>query len=368
MLTSLTRVKLVVFALLAVLAVGYTGVHYARIGWVAGEPGYYVVTVNLPSSGGLYPGADVTYRGAPVGRVGALSLAGNGVRASLDINSSAPPIPARAQAVVADLSAVGEQYLDLRPVTSAGPYLTAGSVIGQQETQVPPPVTDMLAAVDALANSLPKASLRTLVDELDAGFSGQGANLQLLLNDASSFTRAAASDITPTSELISEGRSVLATQQAESTAIEQFATDGSLFAGQLASSDSDLRRLISSAPAAATQVSGLLADNDPDLGLTIANLVSVAGVAEPRQAALRELLSALPAVVAAGNTVVTKNGGSFGLSLTFFNPLPCTSGYQGSSHENGLDTTPSRLNISAGCTSPASSGIDVRGSQNAPAP
>jgi phospholipid/cholesterol/gamma-HCH transport system substrate-binding protein len=132
------------------------------------------------------------------------------------------------------------------------------------------------------------------------------------------------------------------------------------------SSDPDLRALITAAPKAAEQVSDLLNDNDPDLGLTIANLLTTSELADSRQPALEELLSALPAVAAVGNTVVTKDGANFGLTLTFFDPLPCTDGYQGTTHDNGTDTKPSALNTSAACDSPPSTGIDVRGSANAP--
>jgi phospholipid/cholesterol/gamma-HCH transport system substrate-binding protein len=367
MLTWLTRTKLVVFALLAVVVIGYTGVHYANIGKVFGVPGYYVVKADLPQAGGLYTNADITYRGVSVGRVGPITLSGSGVQADLDISNSAPPIPSDTEAVVADLSAVGEQYLDLRPSTASGPYLTAGSVIGEPATQIPRPVTDMLSAVDALANSLPAASLRTLVSELYNAFNGQGPNLATLLRASGSFTRAASINVGATNALIQDGQSVLATQQAETGAIEQFATDGELFAHQLASSDSDLRGLIAATPSAAEQVTELLQDNDPDLGLTLANLLTTSDVALTRQSALQELLSALPAVVAAGNTVITKNGSSFGLALTFFDPSPCTDGYQGTIYRNGLDTSPAPpLNTKAHCASPVSSGIDVRGSAHAP--
>jgi phospholipid/cholesterol/gamma-HCH transport system substrate-binding protein len=368
MLSWLTRVKLVVFAVLAVLVIGYTGVHYAQIGSIVGLPGYYTVTVNLPDAGGLYTNADVTYRGVSVGRVASLSLSGSGVTAQLHIDNSAPPIPASSQAVVADLSAVGEQYLDLRPASSSGPYLAAGSVIGQPNTSVPAPVTDLLTSVDALANSLPHQSLQTLENELYDAFNGQGANLQLLLDSASSFNQAALANVTPTSQLIDEGQTVLATQNAETNAIEQFATQGSTFANQLAADDSDLRSLIQATPSAAEQVVDLLKDNNPDLGLVIANLLTTANVAAPREPALKELLSVLPAVTAAGNTVVTPSGGSFGLTLTFFDPLPCTQGYQGTDYQNGLATSPGPLNTNAACTAPASSGVDVRGSAHHPGP
>jgi phospholipid/cholesterol/gamma-HCH transport system substrate-binding protein len=367
MLSKFTWARVAVFVVLAVLVLGFTGVRYANVGRFFGAPGYYVVNVDLADGGGLYPNADVTYRGVTVGRVGAMTLTGSGVRAELDISDSAPRIPASVHAVVADLSAVGEQYLDLSQGTGSGPYLTANDVIAQSRTQIPQPVTDLLTNVDALARSLPAGSLQTVVNELYQGFNGQGTNLQALLDASSSFTSAASSDITPTSELITESRGVLATQQAETGAIESFAASAELLAQQLDSSDSDLRRLITAAPQAAQQVTGLLRDNDPNLGLTLANLLTTSDVALTRQPALKELLSVLPAVTAAGDTVVTKNGANFGLALTFFNPLPCTAGYQGTTYRNGLNTSSAPpLNTQAHCASPPSTGTDVRGSANAP--
>ncbi|CAM5522554.1 hypothetical protein SPURM210S_00671 [Streptomyces purpurascens] len=78
----------------------------------------------------MFPGAEVTYRGVPVGKVGALRLAGpDGVSVTLDIEDGAPRIPADTLAVVANRSAVGEQYVDLQPRTSHGPYLLNGGTI-----------------------------------------------------------------------------------------------------------------------------------------------------------------------------------------------------------------------------------------------
>ncbi|HTU75006.1 MAG TPA: MCE family protein [Trebonia sp.] len=366
MLTVLTRAKVALFVVLAVVALAYAGIRYAGVGRFFGVPGYYVVKVNLAQAGGLYTDADVTYRGVTVGRVGSLSLAGSGVQADLDIDNSAPRIPAGSQAVVADLSAVGEQYVDLRPTSSAGPYLTAGDVIPQADTAIPAPVTGLLTNVDALARSLPTSSLQTVVNELYLGFNGQGQDLQKLLDDFSDYTRAANASITPTSELIGDSQGVLATQEQDSGYIESFATSIEELAQQLESSDPDLRALITAAPKAAEQVSGLLNDNDPDLGLTIANLLTTSELADSRQPALQELLSALPALAAIGDTVVTKDGANFGLTLTFFDPLPCTDGYQGTTYENGTDTRPGTLNTNAACDSPSSTGIDVRGSAHAP--
>ena len=72
MLTRTTRIQIVVFAVIAVLAIGYTGFHYANLGRLLGLRGYYVVQMELANGGGIFPQADVTYRGVSVGRVGAV--------------------------------------------------------------------------------------------------------------------------------------------------------------------------------------------------------------------------------------------------------------------------------------------------------
>jgi phospholipid/cholesterol/gamma-HCH transport system substrate-binding protein len=367
MLTRTTRIQLVAFAVIAVVVLAYTGFHYAGLGRLIGLRGYYTVQMDLSNAGGIFPNGDVTYRGVSVGRVGTLQLTPAGVVADLNISSSAPPIPARLHAVVADLSAVGEEYVDLRPLTTEGPYLAQGSVIPRQATQIPLPVTSVLNSVNTLATSLPLASLRVVLNELATGFADQGVNIQQLIDGQSKLVRAANSTISQSIMLTEDSQVVLATQNAESAAFTSFASSLRLFAGQLAASDSDLRRLVANGPAAATQVAGLITDISPSLGALIANLLTISEVSLTRGSNIEELLSALPAAIAAGSTVITRNGAKFGVALTFFNPLPCTAGYQGTKIRNGLDTSPGPpLNTKARCTSPPSSGIGVRGSANAP--
>jgi phospholipid/cholesterol/gamma-HCH transport system substrate-binding protein len=367
MLTRAIKLKLVAFAVLGVLVLAFTGVHYANLGRYLGLRGYYVVRLELADAGGLYPGANVTYRGLSVGRVGAMRLTSTGIEVDLDISDSAPPIPGRLQAGVADLSAVGEQYLDLRPVTSAGPYLADGSVIPQRETELPLPVTSVLTSINALATSLPLGSLRALTNELATGFAGQSANIQALVDGNSSLARAADATLPQTITLLRDSRTVLATQIAESGALVSFGKTALLLARQLDKANGSLRELIIQAPQAAAQVANLLADSNPSLGVLIANLLTTSDVTLSRGKALDELLSALPADVAIGSTVINGKGARFGVALTFFSPLPCTAGYGGTMYRNGLDTSPGApLNTSAGCAEPASSGIDVRGSAHAP--
>ncbi|MGC0377508.1 MCE family protein [Streptomyces sp. SAI-229] len=367
MITPAVRLKNLAFLVVAVLALSFLGIRYADLGRYVGVADYYTVDVRLPHTGGLFTHSDVTYRGVSVGRVGPIGLTDEGVVAELRIKKSAPRIPADTKAVVAGLSAVGEQYIDLRPESDGSPYLTDGTRIEQADTRVPAPVTDVLTSVDDLARSVPLDDLRTVVDEFGQAFEGHGDDLQALLDSGGDFIEAADRAWPSTSLLITDGETVLRTQAQEAEAIRDFAGGAEELARALKGSDADLRRLLAVTPEAATQVSGLLRDLDPSLGVVLANLLTTSEVAVTRQRGIEELLVQYPAAVAAGSTAVDGGKLNLGMAVTFFTPLPCTDGYGATRYRNGLDLgTAPALNTGAACTAPAAGGSNVRGSANAP--
>ncbi|MFE7137296.1 MCE family protein [Streptomyces sp. NPDC091406] len=367
MITLAIRLKNLAFLVIAVLVLGYLGVRYADLGHYVGLRGYYTVTVQLPQTGGLYTHSNVTYRGVSVGRVGPIELTENGVEAELRIEKDAPRIPDSLTAVVANLSAVGEQYVDLRPTRAEGPFLGNGSVIDEADTTIPAPPTDVLTSVDDLASSVNLESLRTVVEEFGAAFEGRGDDLQVLLDTGGDFVEAADKALPVTTRLMADGEQVLRTQAEQGQALKGFARGAKELAAELKGSDADLRRLIATTPDAAVQISGLLRDVDPAFGVVVANLLTTSEVAVTRQRGLEELLVKLPAVAAAGASAVDDDGARFGMSVTFFEPLPCTAGYGGTVYRNGLNTSAGpAVNTAARCTSSPGTGINVRGSANAP--
>ena len=68
MLTRFIRSQLIIFLILTVLALLALGLFYLRLPSVAGI-GQYQLKVELPAAGGLYRTANVTYRGATIGKV-----------------------------------------------------------------------------------------------------------------------------------------------------------------------------------------------------------------------------------------------------------------------------------------------------------
>lgn len=329
MVSGLARWQLVAFIVVAVLGIGYVGAKYVRLDTLFGF-GEYKVSAQLANSGGIFSNAEVTYRGVPVGRVGDLTLTAHGVTVALMIDDSAPKIPASAKAVVANRSAIGEQYVDLQPDTDEGPYLTDGSVITQSNTSTPIPVQDLIGSVDRLARSVPTDGLHTTVVELGKALTGKGGDLQVLVDSLGRFTDTANEALPQTLTFISDGRTVLDTQADQSSSIRAFSDGLQQIAAQLKSSDPDVRTLIGTGTDASNTVGKLVASSGDALTTDLTYLSTTLTTLGPRSIALRPLFQFLPALSAGASAVAPGDGTiHFGLVLETNNPVPCTQGYEG---------------------------------------
>ncbi|WP_316752236.1 MlaD family protein [Streptomyces herbicida] len=368
MITRTVKAQLLAFATVTAVGVSYVGAEYTGLmDDVLGSG--YTVRADFADSGGIFPGAEVTYRGVPVGRVGALRLTGSGgISVSLDIEDGAPSIPADTLAVVANRSAVGEQYVDLQPRTSNGPYLLDGSAIPRGSTRVPLPTTDLVLSLDRLVNSVGKDDLRVTVDELGRAFSGTGPNLSRLVDSGNALVASASDSLPQTISLIEDSRKVLKTQADQGSSIKSFAHDLAVLTAQLKSSDGDLRKLIGNATPAAQQVNSLLKSTGPRLSVLLANLISGGQVTLAHLPGVEQALVTFPALVSGSYTVVPGDGTThFGMVVNADDPPPCTQGY-GTARRDPADTSTREANTDAHCTAPRGSGTSVRGAQNAPGP
>jgi phospholipid/cholesterol/gamma-HCH transport system substrate-binding protein len=367
MLIRRTKLQLVAFAIISIVAIVYALVRFAGLGTVFGNSGY-TVKLELHESGGIFTNAEVTYRGYNIGRVGDLRLTKSGLEADLNIDPSAPQVPADLDAVVANRSAVGEQYVDLRPKGEKGPYLAAGSVIPASKTTTPVSTDRLIGDLDTLAASVPTDALRTVVDESYNAFQGTGGDLQQLLDTARSFTNTAQQYLPQTIQLLDAGGKVLDTQNREADNFATFSRNLKDLSGTLKNSDPDLRKLIGITPVVAQQISQVLAESGPGLGALTANLLTTSNLTVTRLDGIEQGLVTYPALSAAAGSVAPGDGTAhLGLVLNLFNPPSCTKGYiPGKEFRPGSDTSVRPADENAYCAEPKGSPINVRGAQNAP--
>jgi phospholipid/cholesterol/gamma-HCH transport system substrate-binding protein len=369
--TRTVRIQLMVFLLITVVGIAYVGGKYAQVDQLLFDDDY-TVSASFVESGGIFTGAEVTYRGQPVGRVGELKLLSDGVEVNLDIDKKVK-IPNDLLAVVANRSAIGEQYVDLQPRRDGGPFLQDRSKITRQNTAIPIDTTELLLNLDQLVNSVDKDSLKTTVKELGDALRGKGTDLQKIIDSSGALINDADANILQTIKLINDGNTVLATQVASGDAIKTWAKNLALLSDTLVSSDTNLRNVIDNGSAASEQLTGLIQENRADIAVLLGNLLTVSEITAVRLDAVEQLLVVYPAVAMGGYVVPAKDPGTghydahFGLVLGF-SPPACRAGYNGTDWRPPQDTTDRNANTKAGCTASPSSGIDVRGSQNKPAP
>ena len=361
------KLQLAGFLAITLLAVSFLSARYVGLG-EALFGGGYVVTADFADSGGIFSGAEVTYRGVPVGRVDRLRLTAGGVLVDLRLDKGTR-VPTDAKAVVADRSAVGEQYVDLEPHRDGGPYLTAGSRIARADTAIPVPVATVLKDVDTTVGSVDRQQLVTVVDELGTAFASGGQDLQRLLDAGDALTRSATEALPQTVQLVDDGSTVLATQQASSASIVSFSRDLRLLSGTLKDHDPDVRAVLDRGALASTEVTKLLQDNRTGLATLLANLVTVGQVTAVNNDGLRQILVTYPDVVAGSFTVLPGDGTAhFGMVLNAGDPPACLRGYGGTRRTDPDQTTGlPPVNTGAHCAASPASGDNVRGAQNAPA-
>jgi phospholipid/cholesterol/gamma-HCH transport system substrate-binding protein len=378
MITRRTKLQLLAFAVVAVLGMSYLGFKYVGLDRVILGSGYDVAA-DFKDSGGIFVNAEVTYRGVAVGRVSDMKLIDDGVRVVLTMKPGADKIPADTKAIVATRSAVGEQYVLLQPDDNKGPYLKDGSVIPKNRTSIPVPVEQLLLNMDKLVGSVDQEHLRVVVDELGQAFAGSGDDLGRLIDNGNLLLARAEESLPQTLKLITDGQTVLDTQNASRSAIRQWASDLRLVTDTLVKIDPDVRQLVVNAPDAAAAIQQLVNDAGPGLGSLVRNLDILNKVTIPRLDGVEQMLVTYPDVVSGGFTVVRNDSGTmrahFGFVLNANDPHACVSGYRSTADTPSPGAVASTNTRNVACAvingvdpSPSDgvdeSGSDIRGAQN----
>lgn len=370
MLTRFVRNQLIIFTIASILGVTVMVFTYMQLPTLLGL-GRLKVTLELPAAGGLYRFSNVTYRGVQIGEVTSVTLTENGAEAHLSLDTS-PKIPADLQAEVRSVSAVGEQYVDLRPRTDSPPYLESGQRIPASRATLPQEVGPMLDQLSALVDSIPGDRIADLLDESFKAFNGAGPDFQSLLDSASKVTDEVSGVSDQTRGLIDDSRPLLESQAETTDQIRTWARSLAGVTGQLEQNDPEIRTLLQRGPGFAQEVSALLNDVKPTLPILLANLTTVTQVLLTYNPALEQLLVIFPGIIAAqqsfglpGNNPIGWPTGDF--ALTISDPPACTVGFLPSTQwRSPEDQTTIDTPDGLYCKLPQDSPISVRGARNYP--
>src|SRR3954467_4309088 len=167
-----TRIRIAAFLVLSAVGIVYITASY--LGFVDRVLGRgLTVHATLPTSGGLYEGSEVTYRGVKIGKVSRMTATRDGVTLDLALNDGTR-LPLDSPMYVHNLSAVGEQYLDFEPADATGPYAKQGDTLAGNADSLPVDEGDLLVELNSFVGSVDKQNLQVVVRELGSMFHETG--------------------------------------------------------------------------------------------------------------------------------------------------------------------------------------------------
>lgn len=289
------RWQLVAFALVTALVVWLGGTRY--LGWdrLLADPVRVEIQVSDP--GGLYPRADVDLLGTRVGRVVELRPGpGTGTTVVVDLDEQAR-VPRDVEARVGAKSAIGEGFVQLVPRSAGGALLRDGDVVALADTRSPLRLEQLLLHLDELAGSVPLADLDTLLRESEYALAGLGPSIGRLVDGGDRLARDTLANIDDVTALIRDARTVLGTQTDLAGATVAWTREVASLVARLRQLDPTFVSLYDTGLRATTEVTNLLADNQPLLPVLLGNLVTVTDVAADRIPQLRKTLTVFPWVL-----------------------------------------------------------------------
>ena len=331
------KIRIVVFIVLSAIGITYIAANY--LGLVDRALGRGItVHATLPTSGGLFEGSEVTYRGVKIGKVERMSTTRDGVELDLALKDGTE-LPLDSPMFVHNLTAIGEQYLDFEPPDDEGPYAEHGDTLKGSMESLPVDEADLLIDLDAFVGSVDKRSLQVLIAELGLMFEDTGRPLQKLIDSGGRFIEEANDHTAETIQLLETGLTVLRTQQDQGENIRSFARDLRLLTDAVRSSDGDLRGVLDGTPGTARQVDGLLQDLEPTLPVLFSDLIGINQTVLTHIAGMEQLLVTFPRVIAGGFTGSPPDGYGH-VNLQYDDSPPCTRGYKPKSQwRQGNDLT-----------------------------
>jgi len=303
-----TLVAFVGLLLVVVVAAGYVALVALRVNPARSQ---ITVQVALPESGGLLANQDVTLRGVPIGRVESVNITGGGVTAVAAINGDVH-IPQDTVVRVSALSPAGEQYLDFRPLSDHGPYLTDGSTLSETKSAVPVPFAQLLDDAEGALSQVDPEKVTAIMRELRVGPEAPKKLAALL--DGGTFLISTLDSVLPeTVSLIRNSRTVFTTLSDVQSGLTITAQNLQNVLGGINRMDGGFRHLVDTGRVPLHQLDGVIADNSDTMVQLLGNLTTIAQLSYLRVPALKALFPDTRGSMLDGVAGVMRGGGIWAL-------------------------------------------------------
>lgn len=237
----------------------------------------------LSEAGGLKPGDEVRIAGVKVGKVEDIDLDGDHVKVTFKIKGD-PGFGTETGASIRVKTILGAKYLALHP---KGPgQLKSGSEIPLKRTV---PAYDVVQAFSDLTTTTEKVhtdQLAKALDTISTTFQDSPAEVRASIKGLSKISRTVASRDKALGELLDHANGVTGVLAEHSEDFSALVKDGDKLFKEISMRRKAIHKLLKSSAALGIELSGLVADNDKEIGPALKGLNRVVQMLERNQSSL----------------------------------------------------------------------------------
>ncbi|MFE2281072.1 MCE family protein [Streptomyces sp. NPDC059454] len=284
-------VGLLTLALLAVLVY-----HVDRLPFGGGT--HY--SADFSEAAGLGEGDEVRIAGVKAGEVTGVALDGDRVKVTFEVEDAW--IGDRTTAAIAIKTLLGDKYLALDPLGSA--RQDPGSRIPLARTTSPYDVTQAFQDLGSTVEDIDTRRLAESFETLSDTFENSPPHVRTAADGLSALSKSVSKRDAKLSELLNGSARFTKTLENKKSSFETLIEDGGSLLGELKDRRGAIRALLKGSRELGKEISGLVDDNEKQLGPTLKALGRVTGVLEKNNAQLGKTLALVgPYYRLVGNTL-----------------------------------------------------------------
>ncbi|WP_441248887.1 MCE family protein [Kitasatospora sp. McL0602] len=257
-------------------------------------------TAEFTDAAGLRAGNEVRIAGVKVGKVTAVGLDGAKVKVGFDAGSVW--IGDASTAAISIKTLLGEKYLAVDPLGTR--RQDPADRIPLSRTTSPYDVTQAFDGLGRTLGALDSKQLAQSFQTIADTFKDTPASVRSAADGLSALSRTISGRDTQLAQLLAGSKQLTKTLADQDGRFEQLLSDGDLLLGELRQRRDAIHQLLTGTQALSTQLSGLVADNNKQLGPTLDALDRVTAVLVANRSSLDQALAlAGPYYRLLGNTL-----------------------------------------------------------------
>ncbi|SEF31290.1 phospholipid/cholesterol/gamma-HCH transport system substrate-binding protein [Amycolatopsis pretoriensis] len=304
---------------IAVLALGFiAALNSDDLPVIGGGTTY---SAEFSEASGLQKDNDVRIAGVKVGKVSDIELDGASVKVSFKVKDAW--LGDRTAAAIKIKTLLGQKYLSLDPQGQGS--LNPGTAIPRDRTMAPYDVLDAFRGLSQTVDNIDTKQLAQSFDTISQTFANTPQDVKGALSGLSKLSDTIASRDEQLSNLLANTREVSQTLVDRDAEVQKLLTDGNKLLDELSKREDAITSLLNGSRELATQLQGLIDDNDKQLDPVLTSLDQLTSMLQRNQDSLAEGIKKFaPFIRVFTNTI--GNGRWFdnyicGLLLPSFGPI-----------------------------------------------